>query len=244
MKNNSSPTALVTGSTSGIGKSIALYLIKQGYSVIFHSRSSVEAGESLSRTYTNCHYCQADLNNHNDVMNLCQFVKDRYKSLNTLINCAAISQRIPHHDLLSASPEVWNQHFQVNVIAPWILVSHLQPLLQGAQNSSIINISSHAGSRPKGASIPYAVSKAALNHVTKLLAKTLAPQIRVNAIAPGLTDTPLTHDWNEAFDLWHKNAPMRRPATIEEIAQFVFSLIDNTYITGEVIFLDGGMNLT
>lgn len=101
--------------------------------------------------------------------------------------------------------------------------------------------SSHAGVRPKGASIPYAVSKAALNHMTKLLAAVLAPAIRVNAVAPGLVDTPMTAAWTEAQELWRTRAPMRRAATPDDIVAMVMA---SEYLTGEIIVADGGLNLT
>ncbi|MBW9249990.1 MAG: SDR family oxidoreductase, partial [Acidithiobacillus ferriphilus] len=107
----------------------------------------------------------------------------------------------------------------------------------------VLNISSHAGVRPKGASIPYAASKAALIHVTRLLAKTLGPDIRVNAIAPGLVDTPLTEDWVAIREQWMREAPMRRSARPNDIADVAMMLTESTYLTGEVILVDGGMNL-
>jgi NAD(P)-dependent dehydrogenase (short-subunit alcohol dehydrogenase family) len=108
----------------------------------------------------------------------------------------------------------------------------------------VVNISSHAGVRPKGASIPYAATKAALNHVTKLLALSLAPDIRVNAIAPGLVDTPLTAQWVQAQQLWRDKSPMKRAATPEDIADLVASLVRIDYVTGEILMADGGLNLT
>ena len=98
--------------------------------------------------------------------------------------------------------------------------------------------------RPKGASIPYAASKAALNQMTQLLALNLAPHIRVNAIAPGLVNTPMTQDWQAAHQLWREKSPMGRGAETHEIAQLASALIASTYITGEIILADGGLNLT
>jgi NAD(P)-dependent dehydrogenase (short-subunit alcohol dehydrogenase family) len=98
--------------------------------------------------------------------------------------------------------------------------------------------------RPKGASIPYAASKAALNHVTRLLALSLAPEIRVNAVAPGLVDTPLTADWTDAQRVWKERSPMRRAASPEDIAQAVAMLVASDYLTGEILLSDGGLNLT
>jgi len=96
----------------------------------------------------------------------------------------------------------------------------------------------------KGASIPYAATKAALNHVTRLLALSLAPDIRVNAVAPGLVDTTLTADWTRAQQLSKKRAPMRRAATPEDIAQAVSMLVAPDYLTGEILLSDCGLNLT
>lgn len=110
--------------------------------------------------------------------------------------------------------------------------------------SCILNISSHAGMRPKGASIPYAATKAALNHMTKLLAMSLAPQIRVNAIAPGLVDTPMSKAWTAARKLWEERSPMGRGAQPEEIAQIASMIVASHYLTGEIIIADGGLNLT
>jgi NAD(P)-dependent dehydrogenase (short-subunit alcohol dehydrogenase family) len=104
-------------------------------------------------------------------------------------------------------------------------------------------VTSHAGVRPKGSSIGYAASKAALNHVTRLLAAALGPDIRVNAVAPGLVDTPLTAGWAEAQELWRTQSPMRRAAQPDDVADLISSLVRNSYLTGEVILLDGGLNL-
>ena len=93
-------------------------------------------------------------------------------------------------------------------------------------------------------SIPYAASKAALHHVTKLLALALAPDVRVNAVAPGLVETPMTANWPDMLETWNTKAPMRRPAKPEDIADLVAALIANDYVTGEIIIADGGLNLT
>lgn len=115
---------------------------------------------------------------------------------------------------------------------------------QPEQSSCIINITSHAGIRPKGAAIPYAATKAALGHVTKLLALNLAPTIRVNGIAPGLVNTPMSKDWAAARELWKTRSPMQRGAEPEDIAQVAAMLINSRYLTGEIVMADGGLNLT
>jgi NAD(P)-dependent dehydrogenase (short-subunit alcohol dehydrogenase family) len=137
---------------------------------------------------------------------------------------------------------------EVNVLAPFHLTAQAEPFLREAarrgKSGCVVNISSHAGVRPKGASIPYAATKAALNHVTRLLALSLAPDIRVNAVAPGLVNTPLTADWTAAQQLWREHSPMRRAASPDDIAQAVMMLAASDYLTGEILLADGGLNLT
>jgi NAD(P)-dependent dehydrogenase (short-subunit alcohol dehydrogenase family) len=240
--------ALVTGSTSGIGAAIARRLAADGFVVALHSRSSVAAGRALAEAFEGASYTQADLAREAEARRLVQEVLARHGRLDVLVNNAAITRVIPHEALGDAAPEVWRTLYDVNVIAPWLLVTEAEPALRRAAETgrpaAILNISSHAGVRPKGASIPYAVSKAALNHMTRLLAVALAPAIRVNAIAPGLVDTPMTATWTASQATWRERAPMRRAARPEDIADIAAMLIASDYVTGEVVVADGGLNLT
>ena len=245
---NHKRVALVTGSTSGIGLAIAKRFIEDGFKVVFHSKSSVETGEQLAQSYPNAAYIQADLASQKQAKNLITNLLSRYGRLDVLVNNAGITKSIPHQDLKAATAEIWREIHEVNVIAPWTLIAEAETALRDSSNaehtSCIINITSHAGIRPKGASIPYAVSKAALNHMTKLLALNLAPAIRVNAIAPGLVETPMSKDWVAARKLWQDKSPMQRGAQPEDIAQIASMLIASNYLTGETIIADGGLNLT
>lgn len=246
-KNNESPVALVTGSTSGIGAAIARHLSKDGYAVVLHSRSSTEKGIELAAELGNAIYIQADLSQDADRIRLIRETISWKGHLNVLVNNAGISHIIPHDDLLAASPSIWHELYEVNVVAPFHLIAEAETALRNTakngQSACIINISSHAGIRPKGASIPYAASKAALNHVTRLLAVSLAPDIRVNGIAPGLVNTPLTESWISTQQLWNEHSPMRRAARSEDIAQIAAMLIASDYLTGEILIADGGLNL-
>jgi len=237
------PVALVTGSTSGIGEGIARYFADKGMRVVVNSRTSAAAGEALAAELPDAIYLQADVADPDQATRLIEQSIERYGQLDVLVNNAGISRVVEHADLAGASPELWRELLDVNLIGPWVLTTAAVPHLEASPNGAIINITSHAGVRPKGASIPYAASKAALNHVTRLLAVALAPKVRVNAIAPGLVDTPLTADWTAAQELWRTEAPMRRAATPKDVANLAWGLIENHYITGEVIVLDGGLNL-
>jgi NAD(P)-dependent dehydrogenase (short-subunit alcohol dehydrogenase family) len=240
--------ALVTGSTSGIGMAIAKRLAEDGFTIAFHSKSSVVVGKALAEVHPDASYFHADPADQNQVRNLISEVLSIYGRLDVLVNNAGISATIPHTALKEASPEIWRYLYEVNVIAPWTLVTEAESALRQASRrecpSCILNISSHAGIRPKGASVPYSASKAALNHMTKLLAVSLAPAIRVNAIAPGLVETPMSKNWVEARKLWQERSPMGRGAQPEEIAQVASMLVASHYITGEILISDGGLNLT
>jgi NAD(P)-dependent dehydrogenase (short-subunit alcohol dehydrogenase family) len=242
------PVALVTGSTSGIGEAIARRLAHEQHAVILHSRSSAETGRALALELGHAAYIQADLAQDADRTRLIREAAALWGRLDVLVNNAGISRVIPLADLGAATPPVWHELHEVNVIAPFRLVAEAEPLLRAAARRGrpgcVVNISSHAGVRPKGASIPYAATKAALNHVTRLLALSLAPDIRVNAVAPGLVDTPLTADWTAAQELWRSRSPMRRAARPGDIAEAVMMLVASDYLTGEILLSDGGLNLT
>ena len=239
--------ALVTGATSGIGLAIAQRLTQAGYWVALHSRTSSTAGLQAAATLVGARYFQADLLDEDARRGLINQVYTHYGRLDVLINNAGESTVIPHDDLLAATPGIWHRLYELHVVAPWQLVALSEPHLRAAATAehpaSVLNISSHAGMRPKGASIPYAASKAALIHVTRLLAKTLGPDIRVNAIAPGLVDTPLTEDWATIREQWIRDAPMRRSARPDDVADVAMMLTESSYLTGEVILVDGGTNL-
>jgi len=240
----SDKVALITGSTSGIGAATARRFAKDGYTVALHSSRSVEAGRQMAAELGgSASYHQADLADDASARTLVASVLDRHGQLDVLVNNAGLSIRIPHADLKAATPALWRQMLDVNLISPFVLVTEAEAALREAKGC-VVNIGTHAGARPKGSSIPYAASKAALHHVTKLLALTLAPDIRVNAVAPGLVLTPMTASWPDMLETWNTRAPMKRPAKPEDIADLVAALCANDYVTGEIVIADGGLNLT
>ena len=240
--------ALVTGSTSGIGAAIVRRLAHDGYIVALHSRSSAEVGRAMVQELKKASYHQADLGDEMAARGLIASVLEAHGRLDVLVNNAGLSIRIPHTDLKAATPSLWRQMLDVNLIAPFVLVAEAEAALRESSErgrpASIVNIGTHAGSRPKGSSIPYAASKAALHHVTKLLALSLGPAIRVNAVAPGLVETPMTANWPDMLETWKVKSPMKRPAKPEDIADLVAALCANDYVTGEIVIADGGLNLT
>ncbi len=239
------PVALVTGSASGIGAGIARRLAADGMTVAVHSRTSRDAGEAVAAEIGGAYYA-ADLADEAQCRDLVSRVLAAHDRLDVLVNNAGVSWPIAHDDLSAVTAAVWRQILDVNLIAPWLLTAAALPALRDSTRpggGAVINITSHAGVRPKGSSVPYAASKAALNHVTRLLAAALGPAVRVNAVAPGLVDTPLTAGWTDARRLWREQAPMRRAAQPADVADLVSAIAASGYLTGEVIILDGGLNL-
>ena len=233
--------ALVTGSTSGIGEATARRLAADGMTVVVHSRSSRDAGLALAGELGGT-YLQADLEHEDEAAGLVPQVLAEHGRLDVLVNNAGISWPVPHAELDGLTAADWRKLMDVNLIAPWLLCTAAVPALKET-SGSIVNVTSHAGVRPKGSSIAYAASKAALNHVTKLLAAALGPEVRVNAVAPGLVDTAMTADWTDAQELWKTASPMRRAAQPSDVADLIAAILTNRYLTGEVILLDGGLNL-
>lgn len=238
----SSRVALVTGSSSGIGAEVARRLAAEGLHVVVNSRASVEAGRAVAEEVGGT-YLQADVGDPEAARRLVDQVLDTHGRLDVLVNNAGTTEVIPHADLAAATPEIWRRLYEVNVVAPFVLVTAAETALRAAAPGCVVNVSSLAGVRPVGSSIPYAASKAALNHSTLLLAATLGPDVRVNAVAPGLVDTPWTADWDTVREFVHAQAPMRRSASAGDVAEVVLGLVRSTYVTGQVVVVDGGLGL-
>lgn len=235
--------ALVTGSSSGIGEAIARRLAAENIRVVINSARSVEEGEKLAATLPDAHYIQADISDETQARRLVAETVAHYGRLDILVNNAGTTRFIPHADLEGATPEIWREILGLNVIGTWQTTVAAVPHLKAAGNATVVSVSSVAGSRPAGSSIPYAISKAAIEHITRLLANVLGPEVRVNAVAPGLIETPWTKDFTEIAEHVRQSAPLRRVGAPEDVADAVFGLISSTYTTGAVLSVDGGAHL-
>lgn len=237
-----SPVALVTGSASGIGAAVVRRLAGEGWRVAVNSVRSVEAGTALAAEVGG-HYLQADVADAAQAAGLVEGTVAWAGRLDLLVNNAGTTQVIPHADLAAATPEVWRRIFDVNVLGTWQTTVAAVPFLQESGQGHVVNVTSLAGVRPTGSSIPYACSKAALNHLTLLLAAALGPQVRVNAVAPGLVDTPWTADWEAVRAGVEQVAPLRRSGQPDDVAEVVLGLVRARYTTGDVVVVDGGLHL-
>lgn len=235
--------AIVTGSSSGIGEATARRLAGLGAKVVVNSSSSTEAGNAVSASLpTESLYVQADISDQPQGRDLIVRAVDRFGRLDILVNNAGWTTRIPHSDLDALTDEIFRKTFEVNVFGTWWLTKAAMPYLRESDDANVVTITSIAGLRPLGSSIAYAMSKATLNHMTALLAKACGP-VRVNAVAPGLVATPWTSQWGDQHAAIEAVAPLHRSATPEDCAEAVIGLIRSSYVTGQVVVVDGGTTL-
>lgn len=243
MSEFSGKVAIITGSSSGIGEAIARRLSALGASVVINSASSVEAGEKLAAELgENAIYVQADISDKAAVEHLIAATLARFGKLDILVNNAGWTTLVPHHDLDALTDEIFARTFAVNVTGTWMLTKAAMPYLKKSDDGNVINITSIAGVRPMGSSMAYSMTKAALNQMTLLLAKSCGP-VRVNAVAPGLVATPWTKDWKEQHTSVKATAPLGRSATPEDCTEAALGLLRTRYATGQIFVVDGGLTL-
>ncbi|MFG2875286.1 SDR family NAD(P)-dependent oxidoreductase [Streptomyces sp. NPDC048337] len=242
-----SRVALITGSSSGIGAAIARRLSAEGIRVVINSARSESAGRALAADLPGAVYVQGDVADAADARRIVRSAVDVHGRLDILVNNAGVTRFIPLDDLEAADAEAWREILDVNVVGAWQMITAAAPHLRKSGEASIVNISSVSATRALGSSIPYAVSKAALNHMTRLLASQLGPAVRVNAVAPGLIDTPWYEDaeqvWESSRDWITENTPLRRVGTPEDVAEATLYLVNAAYTTGDVLTVDGGRHI-
>ncbi len=235
--------ALVTGSSSGIGEQIAHRLSALGASVVVNSSSSVAAGEAVVAALPGeATYVQADISDQDQGKALLDATVECFGQLDILVNNAGWTTVVPHQDLDGLTDEILTRTFDVNVFGTWWLTKAAIPLLRRSDDGNVVTITSIAGVRPVGSSIAYSMSKAALNHMTVVLAKSHGP-IRFNAVAPGLVDTPWTESWGPMHEAVAAMAPIGRSATPDDCAEATLGFLRNRYTTGQVLVVDGGLTL-
>ncbi len=235
--------AIVTGSSSGIGAATARAFSALGASVVVNSSSSVEKGTAVAESLPGpSMYVQADISDKAQGQQLIDRTIERFGRLDILVNNAGWTTVVPHTDLDALTDEIFDKTFQVNVYGTWWLTKAAMPWLRASDDACVVNVTSIAGHRPSGSSIAYAMTKAALNHMTPLLAKSCAP-VRVNAVAPGLVATPWTADWHDIHAMYAERTPLKCAATPEDCAEAVLALVRTRHVTGHVMVVDGGYSL-
>jgi 3-oxoacyl-[acyl-carrier protein] reductase len=239
--------ALVTGSATGIGRAVAIRFAKEGYAVaINYSRSQKEAEETLAEVKklgAAGILCKASVADEAAVKDMIACCRDQLGGLDVLVNNAGTTRFIDHSDLAALTEEVWDEILGVNLKGTFYCIRAAMPLLQ-ERDGNVVNITSVAGLQGHGSSIPYAASKAAVNCLTKSMARAFGPKVRVNAVAPGPVLTRWLADHMDHVARSLSITPMGRAAVPEDIADTVWFLAQGTSLmTGQVVVVDGGRTM-
>jgi len=241
-------TALVTGAATGIGRAIAERFAREGARVAVNFRSSRESAEQLVAQIRaaggTATAIAADVSVESEVRGMIDQVAREFGRLDVLVNNAGWSTRVPHHNLDELTDEIWDKTFDINLRGVFYCVRAAVPLLRKQPGASIVNVASVAGSTGVGSSMAYAAAKSGVLTMTKSLARALAPEIRVNAISPGLIRTHFAGrpDSDSAFTAEETITPLKRLATVEECAETALFLASAaTAITGQTILVDSGL---
>ena len=229
--------ALITGSAKRIGRAIALELARRGARIAVHYRSSkaeaLEVADAAGAVF------QADLTDDSAVAKMFTDVQAKFGGLDILVNSASVFAPATADE---ATPEHWDSQMDTNAKAPFFLAQGAARLMRARGAGKIVNIADVAGEVIWPAYLPYSVSKAALIAVNRGLAKAYAPQIQVNAIAPGPVLFP-EHYTEEQKKAAVERTLLKREGSPQDIVNAVVFLIENDYITGEVIHVDGGRHI-
>lgn len=237
----SKPLALVTGSAHRLGKAFALSLARMGYSIALHYRGSVTEAEKTADEIraldVDCLPIRADLSMPEKVDFLFSLVDEFHVPLKIVVNSAAI---MPVGNPRTLELQDWNSALDLNLRAPFLVAQHAAKRM--SDGGLIVNISDIGAQKAWSRYPSYTVSKAGLESLTKMLARVLAPNIRVNGIAPGLvlpSDVVTEEQWAKLVE----KLPLKRAARLEELTSTLEFLIKNEYITGQTIVVDGGYSL-
>jgi len=250
---NTRPVAIVTGSATGVGAATALRLAQRGFDVVInYAKSAAEAEASAvacRAAGADALVCRADVAADADCRALVQAAVARWGRIDALVNNAGISSFAGAANWDAIDPETFQRIVGVNALGAFQMIRAAAPHLREA-GGSVVNVSSIAGALGIGSSVAYIASKGALNAMTLYFARALAPQVRVNAVCPGL----VTSRWfvegigQQGYDqvkaTYEASAPLAKASTPEDVADAVGWLIEGARtMTGELLLLDGGLHL-
>jgi 3-oxoacyl-[acyl-carrier protein] reductase len=245
--------ALVTGAATGIGRAAAVALAEAGFDVVVNFSKSEGAArataEQAQAKGAKTLLFRCDVSDDVCVRKMLEAAEKEFGRLDALVNNAGTTTEIKPNDFEGMTAQEWDRVFAVNVRGMFQVTRAAAPLLKRS-HGCIVNTASIVGLRPGPQPLPYAASKAAVVSLTKLLALQLAPEIRVNAVAPGWMEGDwmvrmLKDKYDDLMTRRAKNTPLRRVATPEDVAEVMISLIvGNRFVTGEIIVIDGGYAAT
>ena len=244
--------AIVTGGGTGVGRATALELARGGCSVLVNYSKSRDEAEETAAEVTALGVrgiaIQADVSDDAACRRLADTAQREFGRLDILVNNAGTTEFIPHHELDRLTPEIWNRILGVNLIGPFQCARAVRAAMEASGGGAIVMTSSIAGTNGVGSSIPYCASKAALNNLTLTLARALAPNIRVNAVAPGfIRGRWLKGGYGDNYEMLEQLASARsvlkKVCDPEDIATAILGFIANDLVTGQVLVVDAGLTI-
>jgi pteridine reductase len=240
LKQNITYTAFITGAAKRIGKEIALSLAKSGYNIALHFNNSLNEAKILQSEIKNlnvkCEIFQCDFSKESEVLKLIKNAYEVFPYINTLINSASIFEK---STILQTKTSLFDDIFNVNFKAPFILSKEFA---LHSKKGNIINLLDTKINKNGNSYAAYTLSKKLLKDFTLMSAKEFAPEIRVNGIAPGFILPP--DDANKGYINSNAiNIPLNTTGNISYITDAVDFLLNNNYITGQIIYIDGGQHL-
>ncbi|GMT50100.1 MAG: short chain dehydrogenase [bacterium] len=240
MADTTKGTALITGGAKRLGRAIALKLAGMGYHIALHYNNSLDEAKVLCSEIQalnmDCEIFQSNLLDENALMSLIPRVKERFHDLNLLINNASVFQRA---QLLETDFDLFNNNFHLNFKAPFFLT---KDFAKHCGEGHIVNMVDAKVAYNDISYSAYTLSKKALADFTMMAAKELAPAIRVNAVGPGYILPPDT-DSENYLTKRPEIIPLQRKGEPSEITDAIGFLVQNTYITGQILYVDGGEHL-
>ncbi len=234
--------ALVTGAGQRVGQAIALALGAQGMRVAVHYRESRTGAEhtatEIQKSGGEALLLSADLSSRSAARDLVDRAVAELGGLDLLVASAASFERVP---LAEVDDAAWDRSLSLNLATPFALVQRAAPALRAARGSVVL-ITCSSASVPMKNYLPYVVSKGALKHLMKTLALELAPEIRVNAVAPGTVMPPAAYD-AAAIERLERAIPLGRVGSPDDIAAAVVFLASSPFVTGHELAVDGGRSV-
>ena len=237
----SQKTAIITGAAKRVGRAIALHLAGEGYNIALHYNRSAEAAkqtqQEIQQQGVRCHLFQADLSQQSQYVALIENIAEAFDSVDVLINSASTFARKP---LAETTPDFFHTHFTINFIAPYFLIQHFARFCQTGQVINLLD--TMIKTYPKKFSV-YILAKKSLAELTQLAAKELAPNIRVNGIAPGHVLPPANSDEVYVNKVIEKTL-IKKLGSPRAVVQAVDFFLKNEFVTGEIVHVDGGYQLS
>lgn len=235
-------TAIVTGAAKGIGKAIALAFAKEGCNIVLNYRSSVsdETIKEIEAYGVKCMPVQGDVSDFEFAASMMKNVKKEMGSIDVLVNNAGITRDML---LMRMSEDEFDSVIDTNLKGTFNMVRHASSIMLKQRSGAIINMASVVGVMGNAGQVNYAASKAGIIGLTKSVAKEMAARgVTCNAIAPGFVETDMTNVLtDEQKEKMMEVIPLKRYGQVEDIAQAAVFFAKNTYITGQVLNVDGGM---